>query len=654
MPPPAPLPASDTEPPLVRVLLQRSRDTLSLPQPGRVYHARWDGGATWLWGPLEVSARQRHVWQVGAFRDGAAAAAARARLEATLGDALEATTETAPGGLVRVRAAWRGAPPPDAASLLAALGFDAAFEVPSAGEVVIRGRDGVVEGPSEVTLDPQADWPVAVAGRRYRGRMKVLARGGEALLVNELNLERYLRGVVPAEMGPAQFPELEALKAQAVAARTYAVAHLGDHAEEGYDLCATPACQVYGGVDAEHPLSDRAVAETAGVVATWGGRPIDAMYTSTCGGHTEDAGLLFPDRAQPYLVGVACAWERPLVLHGAAGAGQPGPGSDFRTWLARAALGLDGAGASVAEVVARVAGRCSAPPPPLSGVDTDVDAYAQALVAAGALKGVAALVDGAQGAEQLVRLADLFDLPLEPPSTSWRDGWHLRAALAVLELAGVVQEDRGELVPHPEGAAIYPRRASRSEPLPTTMPLFWRWESRYEGAGELSVLPGTAVERYRRGDELLALVVVRSGGAGEADRRSAWRSWTRERTWDELAANLQLPDLDRIEVTRRSPSGRVIGLVATGRSGSVRELEGFPIRRALDLPENLFSFSVLTRADGQRVVRFLGRGWGHGVGLCQNGAYGLARAGRDYAAILATYYRGISLVSWPHGEEATR
>src|SRR5262249_23635887 len=116
--------------------------------------------------------------------------------------------------------------------------------------------------------------------------------------------ESYLRGVVPAELGPEVWPHPEALKAQAVAARTYAVANEGRFDEEGFDLCATPRCQAYGGASAEHPLSDRAVAATAGEIATWGGKPITALYTPTCGGHTGGAKEILRGLAAPYLVGV--------------------------------------------------------------------------------------------------------------------------------------------------------------------------------------------------------------------------------------------------------------------------------------------------------------------------------------------------------------
>jgi stage II sporulation protein D len=78
----------------------------------------------------------------------------------------------------------------------------------------------------------------------------------------------------------------------------------------------------------------------------------------------------------------------------------------------------------------------------------------------------------------------------------------------------------------------------------------------------------------------------------------------------------------------------------------LKEIRGFEVRRALDLPETLFSMNLRTTPDGERRVHFLGRGWGHGVGLCQNGAYGLARSGMEFEQILEHYYTGIEIVRW--------
>ena len=121
---------------------------------------------------------------------------------------------------------------------------------------------------------------VRYQGREYRGVMRVLARGDQVLVINVVDLEAYLRGVVPAEM-QASWP-LDALRAQAVAARTYALANLSPAAP--YDVCSTSDCQVYRGVRVEHARSDQAVADTAGLVLTYGGAFARTYYHADSGG----------------------------------------------------------------------------------------------------------------------------------------------------------------------------------------------------------------------------------------------------------------------------------------------------------------------------------------------------------------------------------
>ena len=162
------------------------------------------------------------------------------------------------------------------------------------------------------TIVPErAGEPLTVDSTAYRGLLEIRPGDGGALtVVNVLNMEDYLRGVVPNELSPQAFPQIEALKAQAIAARTYALRNRGQFQAKGYDLCATPTCQVYRGRSTENPLSDQAVAETRGLVARYQGEPINALYTSTCGGHTEDGANIFEGTPTPYLKGVACLPER--------------------------------------------------------------------------------------------------------------------------------------------------------------------------------------------------------------------------------------------------------------------------------------------------------------------------------------------------------
>ncbi len=122
------------------------------------------------------------------------------------------------------------------------------------------------------------------AAYRYRGGLEIGVSGGRLRVINEVGLEDYVRGVIGPEMG-SRAP-LEALKAQAVAARTFALSSLGHWTSDGYDLRDSTDSQVYSGVEAERPECDRAVRETAGLILTVGGHPISAFFCADCGGVT--------------------------------------------------------------------------------------------------------------------------------------------------------------------------------------------------------------------------------------------------------------------------------------------------------------------------------------------------------------------------------
>jgi stage II sporulation protein D len=146
---------------------------------------------------------------------------------------------------------------------------------------------------------------INVGDRDYRGDLILRTAGaGRLTAVNTLELEQYLLGVVPFEIGRLKSSEIEAVKAQAVAARTYAIGNQGSREALGFDFFATVADQVYGGTSGEDSVASRAVRETRGEIITHAGQPIIAYYSSTCGGHTADANESWPWRApQPYLRG---------------------------------------------------------------------------------------------------------------------------------------------------------------------------------------------------------------------------------------------------------------------------------------------------------------------------------------------------------------
>ncbi len=118
----------------------------------------------------------------------------------------------------------------------------------------------------------------------FRGAMEWQASNDRLLTINWVRLDDYLKAVLPAEIPPRFHPE--ALKAQAVAARSFTFRRLNRHRDSGYDLCDTEHCQLYGGVAGEHPATSQAVEATAGEVLWHNGRVFEALYSSNCGGHT--------------------------------------------------------------------------------------------------------------------------------------------------------------------------------------------------------------------------------------------------------------------------------------------------------------------------------------------------------------------------------
>ncbi len=129
---------------------------------------------------------------------------------------------------------------------------------------------------------------VVVNGRKYRGNFEIRKTGERLWVINILNIEDYLKGVVPCEIGKVSKNLVEVAKAQAVAARTYACAHLNQYQNLGFDLYATIQDQVYKGIGCENELTNRAIEKTKGLILTYKNRPIEAKYHSTCGGKTAD------------------------------------------------------------------------------------------------------------------------------------------------------------------------------------------------------------------------------------------------------------------------------------------------------------------------------------------------------------------------------
>lgn len=186
-----------------------------------------------------------------------------------------------------------------------------------AGLTIGRGRTAKVRRtitltPADLGTDPilvrSRGSSISVNGKKYRGTMEVRRNGiGRIRVINDLDLEDYLKGVVAAEI-PHEW-EMEALKAQAVASRTYALHQKEASGGRSYHLLATVDSQMYVGMEGERPRAVRAVDDTRGEVLQYEGRLISAYYHSSCGGHTEDALELWGIDAS-YLRGVDCDCQR--------------------------------------------------------------------------------------------------------------------------------------------------------------------------------------------------------------------------------------------------------------------------------------------------------------------------------------------------------
>lgn len=142
---------------------------------------------------------------------------------------------------------------------------------------------------------------VRIDGRDYRGEARAFRDRTGLTVVNRLGIESYLAGVVPLEIGPRRPEELQAVMAQAVVSRTFAVRNLGRWRDDGFDFYPTVADQVYGGVAAESPIGWQAVLGTRGEIVTYHRAPIDAFFYSTCGGRTADGTEVFRAADRPYL-----------------------------------------------------------------------------------------------------------------------------------------------------------------------------------------------------------------------------------------------------------------------------------------------------------------------------------------------------------------
>ena len=478
----------------------------------------------------------------------------------------------------------------------------------------------VVPITTRIRIQPTGTARLQINDRTYRGTVEVFGNARNTLtIVNELPLEEYLLGVVPNELSPTTFGQIEALKAQAVAARTYIVKNMGQSRAEGYDICDTDTCQVYMGAGTEDPLATRAVTETRGMIATYGDQPINALYSSTCGGRTESSENIF-DEKLPYLVSVMCVYKHP----------QPKPFSTRRFIPEFKSAVLSVAGVSNYTQLRRFVGIQGTGEPP---ADSNLNELAK-YVRESFYPGVKTLSD-------LDFLVEQGVLP-RTGNVNRND-----VLFRVIDKKGAFEWQQGVLVAFDGQTMRLNVGGTPTEfQLSPDAPIFFRSGEELTAMRQGNWIGGELFD-FRAVKGVIEMAVYRRNFVNPtADRYSRLALWQVHKTKQEIDnafRPLNLGEILGIRILERGPSERPISTEVRGAVGKT-SLRALRLRTLLGLRDSLFYFDEERNAQGDLLgITFYGTGWGHGVGMCQVGAFGMAMDGARYDEILKTYYTGIDL-----------
>lgn len=564
-------------------------------------------------------------------------------------------------------------------------------------------REVIVSGASETakfsSLKPvsfgsfnERSTPVKLNGKSYRGKIEVFVNSkGSLTVVNVVPMEDYLLGVVPAELS---LPSLEAQKAQAVAARTYAVANINGYASQGFDMLPTVWSQVYKGVSAETGTGTQAVTQTRGIVATYKGKPINALYTSTCGGRTENSENIF-EFNEPYLRGVECSLEgrrhfEPFLIKTSRLPAKIEKDENLELVRLVSQLAVNNFYLSSAQLddkyfedepntneisnwLNNLAGRMgktfpnvtkdTAKPIELAKLLASwiyADAYADTLLSESDINYQLAFTDAAEIPKE--RRADIAIL--------MRDGWFSiypdltlkpnkpLSRARFLKLINQIYEKKkwspvlqsGIARPTEDGKLIL--KSGKSERNITVRPdvfLFRQFGSEFYQMKETAMIGGENIRfQTDASGAVFYLEITPSIEPTVAEKMSPFTYWNANLTASAVQSRLSryvrgIGTLIDVNIKQKGYSRRPTELEIIGTNG-VKSLKGGKIRSALRLKEQLFFMNKRYGAGGRVVsYSFTGRGWGHGVGMCQYGAFGLGKMGLKYDAILKHYYTGIDL-----------
>jgi stage II sporulation protein D len=567
---------------------------------------------------------------------------------------------------------------------------------PNLREVIVSGASDTAKFTSLKAVSfgsiNESAVPVRYNGKAYRGRIEVFVNSrGSLTVVNVVPIEDYLLGVVPSELG---LPQLEAQKAQAVAARTYAIANINGFISQGFDLLPTISSQVYNGVSIETAMGTRAVRETRGIVATYKGKPITAYYTSTCGGRTENSENIF-SHGEPYLRGVECSLEghRQFDTFDIKTLRMPAKLRDETNLeLVRlmSLFAVNGFQLSTSQMtdewfestptesemsnwLNNLAGRFGKTFPNVNRESAKPLELARIL---------AGLIYTPGTADTLLSDADvnyqlMFDDAAEVPKDRradvamlLRDGYfaiHPDLTLKpnkpfsrakMLRLIRQIYEKKkwmpmlqsGVAKPTVDGKLVLKiGKTEKQIPVRPDVFLFRQFGAELYPVKE-AILVGGEIVRYQTDGSgaVNYLEIEPTDTPATAENMSPFTNWSKTMSPGEVRAKLSryvrgLGSLIDVNIAAKGYSRRAIDLEIVTTNGTFH-LKGGRIRSALRLNEQLFVINKRYGANGQVAsYNFTGRGWGHGVGMCQYGAFGLAKMGVKYDAIIKHYYTGVDL-----------
>lgn len=533
--------------------------------------------------------------------------------------------------------------------------------------------------------------PVKLNGKAYRGRLEVFVNSrGTLTVVNVVPLEDYLLGVVPSELG---LPQLEAQKAQAVAARTYAVANIGGFGEQGFDMVPTVYSQVYKGVSIETAMGTLAVRQTRGIIATYHGKPIMAYFTSTCGGRTEDGRNIF-DKDEPYLKGVECSLDGrrqfdPYMIKTSRRTAHIREGSNAEIVRLAAVLSINGFRINTDEIsddwldeppttseltdwINRVASRFgktfgtltrdASKPAELASILAKIlypAGTADTLMSDSDINYQLAFDDAAEiprerRADVAILLRDGYftihpDLTLKPNKPFSR-AKVLRLVRQIFEKKKLMPAmQNGVAKASTDGRLVI--RSGRSERPFAVRPdvfLFRKFGEDYFPVREAAMVGGEDVSYITDASGAVAYLEIKPSSAPtSAENMSPFTNWSTTLSAGAVQSRLSryvrgIGTLYDLNVKKRGSSRRAIELEIIGSNG-VKILSGGKIRSALRLREQLFVIDKRYSGSNVASYTFTGRGWGHGVGMCQYGAFGMAKMGVKYDEIIKHYYTGVEL-----------